>query len=105
MTAKPIGREFNRKLLALVESLTPEQKREWRDALLDQTVKVDRGVKMYLPIPACDWTCPAGHKRELLGVEGSRRLRCKICEGCEGNFLTEFDRVFLRDATVKIQAD
>jgi hypothetical protein len=59
---------------------------------------------MFLPIPASDWVCGAGHKRELMGEKGSRRLRCPICEGYEGNFLTEFDFEFLRDAGVRIQA-
>jgi hypothetical protein len=63
-----------------------------------------RELAMFLPISS-DWVCPAGHKRELLGEVGSRRLRCKICEGYEGSFLTEFDHEFLRDAGVKIQAD
>lgn len=96
---KPIGRHpFSRKLLALVESLATEQKQEWRDALLEQT-------SMFLPIQTEDWRCPAGHRRELMGEEGSRRLRCPICEGHDGIFLTEFDHEFLRDAGVRIQAD
>jgi hypothetical protein len=62
-------------------------------------------LAMFLPIPASDWACPAGHRRELLGEEGYRRLRCPICEGHDGNFLTEFDHDFLRDAGVRIQAE
>jgi len=58
---------------------------------------------MFLPIR--DWICPAGHKRELMGEEGSRRLRCPICEGYEGNSLTKFDFEFLRGVGVKVQAD
>jgi hypothetical protein len=60
---------------------------------------------MFMPTSASDWVCPAGHKRELLGSEGSRRLRCPFCEVYDGNSLTEFDREFLRDAGVRIQAN
>jgi hypothetical protein len=56
---------------------------------------------MFLAIQASDWLCPAGHKRELMGEEGSRRLRCPICEGYEGNFPTEFDFEYLRNVGVK----
>ena len=45
---------------------------------------------MFKPTSANDWLCPAGHTRELLGIEGSRRLRCPICEGYDGDLLTEF---------------
>jgi hypothetical protein len=40
-----------------------------------------------------------------MGEEGSRRLRCPIREGFEGNFLTGFDYEFLKDAGVKTEAD
>jgi hypothetical protein len=62
-------------------------------------------ASMFMPTSASDWFCPAGHKRELLGVEGSRRLRCTDCEGYDGDLLTEFDHEFLTHAGVRIQAD
>lgn len=41
---------------------------------------------MFLPIQTQDWFCPAGHRRELLGELGERRLRCRLCEGYSGPF-------------------
>jgi hypothetical protein len=101
-----------RNLLRCVHRMTPEQKQCTRENLLwklhDPTLRTDAINEervVFLPIRARDWVCPAGHERELLGKEGSRRLRCPICEGYKGNFLTEFDHQFLREAGVRIQAE
>jgi LSD1 subclass zinc finger protein len=60
---------------------------------------------VFLPIRASDWVCPAGHRRELMDEEGSRRVRCPICEGYDGALLTEFDYEFLNYAGVQVEAD
>jgi len=60
--------------------------------------------KLFLPIPTEHWACPAGHRRELMGIPGYRRLRCRVCEGWNGHFLTREDHEFLRNAGVKIEA-
>lgn len=94
-------RQFMRELVEWLEKLTQQEKADIRDGLLKWSTE-DR---MFVLTRAGDWICPAGHRRELLGPEGARRLRRKICEGYEGTFLTAFDHEFLRDAGVKIQAD
>src|SRR5437660_1306460 len=59
------------------------------------------GNKMMFPIiNAEDWTCPCGRRREVLGEPGKRQLRCVVCEGYGGPFLTKQDRAWLASINV-----
>lgn len=57
-------------------------------------------------IPAAHWTCPQCQgRRELMGQVGSRRLRCRRCEGYDGAFVHEhpYDR-FLRELSSNVKS-
>ena len=55
---------------------------------------------MFPIINAEDWTCPCGRRREVLGEPGKRQLRCVVCEGYGGPFLTKQDRAWLASINV-----
>src|SRR5207302_5526081 len=58
----------------------------------------------FFPITnAEDWVCPCGRKREVLGAVGRRQLRCVVCEGYGGPFLTKQDHEWLKSICVVLE--